>query len=78
MRSSFAESSATRKRRIVACRKSTQTRNVVAYRLIAKDTVEEKVLKLQDEKRELAASILGGREGPLRNLAREDLELLLG
>ena len=55
-----------------------QTRKVVAYRLITKNTVEEKVLELQEEKRELAASILGGREGVLRNLAREDLELLLG
>ena len=54
-----------------------QTKKVVAYRLITKNTVEEKVLELQDEKRELAASILGGREGLLRNLAREDLELLL-
>jgi hypothetical protein len=55
-----------------------QTRNVVAYRLIVRDTVEEKVLELQERKRRLAASILGSEEGILRSLRREDLELLLG
>jgi SNF2 family DNA or RNA helicase len=35
-----------------------QTRQVFAYRLIAKDTVEEKVLQLQNSKRDLAAAII--------------------
>src|SRR5205823_2145163 len=35
-----------------------QTRNVFAYRLIAKDTVEEKVLELQKSKRDLADAII--------------------
>ncbi len=35
-----------------------QTRNVFAYRLIARDTVEEKVLELQASKRDLAAAII--------------------
>ena len=54
-----------------------QTRPVFAYRLIAKDTVEEKVLELQDSKRDLADAILSADEGVLRTLTREDLELLL-
>ncbi len=54
-----------------------QTRPVFAYRLIAKDTVEEKILELQETKRELAASIISAHEGLLRTLTREDLELLL-
>ena len=54
-----------------------QTRQVFAYRLIAKDTVEEKVLQLQNTKRDLAASIISADNSPLGNLQREDLELLL-
>jgi len=54
-----------------------QTRQVFAYRLIARDTVEEKVLELQKGKRDLAAAIIGEDNSLIRNLAREDLELLL-
>jgi SNF2 family DNA or RNA helicase len=54
-----------------------QTRQVFAYRLIARDTVEEKVLELQKTKRELAAAIIGEDNSLIRNLGREDLELLL-
>ena len=53
------------------------TRTVFAYRLIARDTVEEKVLELQKTKRELADAILGEDNGLIRDLKREDLELLL-
>ena len=35
-----------------------QTRPVVAYRLVAEDTVEERILELQAKKRELAAAAL--------------------
>ena len=54
-----------------------QTRPVMAYRLISRDTAEEKVLELQAKKRELAEAILGREESALRDLSREDLELLL-
>jgi superfamily II DNA or RNA helicase len=54
-----------------------QSRQVFAYRLIAKDTVEEKVLELQKEKRLLADAILQQDNSLLRTLRREDLELLL-
>jgi superfamily II DNA or RNA helicase len=54
-----------------------QTRQVFAYRLIARDTVEEKVLELQSTKRVLAAAIISADNSPLRNLKREDIELLL-
>jgi len=47
------------------------------YRLIATDTVEERVVELQEKKHRLADAILGqGRVG-LRDLTREDLELPL-
>jgi superfamily II DNA or RNA helicase len=54
-----------------------QTRQVFAYRLIARDTVEEKVLELQKSKRDLAAAIIGEDNSLIRDLRREDLELLL-
>jgi superfamily II DNA or RNA helicase len=53
-------------------------RPVVAYRLIARDTVEEKILELQAKKRELAESIISEDNSVLRKLEVEDLELLLG
>ena len=54
-----------------------QTRPVFAYRLVSKDTVEEKVLELQRSKRELADAILGEDSKTLGNLTRDDLDLLL-
>lgn len=50
---------------------------VIAYRLIARDTVEEKILELQSRKRDLADSIISEDNSVLRGLAVEDLELLL-
>ena len=54
-----------------------QTRRVFAYRLIARDTVEEKILALQDRKRELAESIVRADETMIASLTAEDVELLL-
>ena len=55
-----------------------QTKNVFAYRLICRDTVEEKILELQNQKRELAEAILENEsKGALGDLTAEDLELLL-
>jgi Superfamily II DNA/RNA helicases, SNF2 family len=54
-----------------------QLRPVFAYRLIAKDTVEEKVLELQKSKRALADAIIGEDNRLVSSLKREDLELLL-
>ncbi len=55
-----------------------QDRHVFAYRLIARDTVEEKILKLQQSKRDLAEAIVSADKSPLRNLTAEDLQMLLG
>jgi superfamily II DNA or RNA helicase len=54
-----------------------QTRRVFAYRLIARDTVEEKIVALQDRKRELAESIVRADESLITSLTAEDVELLL-
>ncbi len=54
-----------------------QSQRVFAYRIIAKDTVEEKVLELQQTKRDLADAIINADNSLIRNLAKEELELLL-
>jgi SNF2 family DNA or RNA helicase len=54
-----------------------QSRHVFAYRLLARDTVEEKVAALQQTKRDLADAILSADGGLVRSLAAEDLEMLL-
>jgi superfamily II DNA or RNA helicase len=54
-----------------------QSRHVFGYRLIARDTVEERVLELQQHKRRLADAILTADKSLIRELRREDLELLL-
>jgi superfamily II DNA or RNA helicase len=54
-----------------------QTQHVFAYRLIATDTVEQKIVELQAHKRELADAILGGDSRMIQSLTREDLEYLL-
>ena len=54
-----------------------QTRQVFAYRLITRDTVEEKVLELQKTKRDLADAIIGADNSLIRDLRPDDLALLL-
>ncbi len=54
-----------------------QARQVFAYRLNARDTVGEKVLLLQKTKKDLADAIINADNSLIRNIGREDLELLL-
>lgn len=54
-----------------------QRRQVMAYRLAARDTVEERILELQRHRRALADSIIQTDSRMPANLTREDLELLL-
>ena len=54
-----------------------QARPVTALRFIARDTVEEKILLLQDQKRRLGRDLFAaGAEYPI--LDREDIEMVLG
>jgi len=52
-----------------------QTRQVFAYKMICQNTVEEKILKLQEMKKGVAESIIPGQEA-WKSLTREDLESL--
>jgi superfamily II DNA or RNA helicase len=54
-----------------------QTRTVMAYRIIARDTIEERVLTLQDQKRALFDSLFGEGAASVGALTTEDLDLLL-
>ncbi len=55
-----------------------QKQKVFAYKIIAKDTVEEKILELQKSKKQLAKAIVsGGDQGLLKNMSIDDLKLLL-
>lgn len=53
-----------------------QKNKVFSYKLITKGTVEEKILELQKQKKELASAILSQTAGPLKNLKVEDLRAL--
>lgn len=55
-----------------------QERIVTVFRLIAKDTIEEKILKLQENKQNLADQILSGKMSSLSNMSQEELLELLG
>ncbi len=53
-----------------------QTKNVFAYRMICTDTVEDKILKLQERKRNLARDLITDDEGFVKSLTKEDVEYL--
>ncbi|MEM7627046.1 MAG: DEAD/DEAH box helicase [Planctomycetota bacterium] len=54
-----------------------QTKPVFAYRMICEDTVEQRIIELQQRKRKLADAIVGGEQNLLQNLTRDDIEQLL-
>ncbi|PRY17033.1 DEAD/DEAH box helicase [Pseudosporangium ferrugineum] len=54
-----------------------QTRNVMVYRLVATDTIEEKVMALQTRKAELFSSVLDGGEFATAELTAADIRGLL-
>jgi superfamily II DNA or RNA helicase len=54
-----------------------QSRTVFAYKLMAPRTVEEKIVLLQAQKRELAEALFGEEASALGGLTREDLAWLL-
>ncbi|MBS1628104.1 MAG: DEAD/DEAH box helicase [Bacteroidetes bacterium] len=53
-----------------------QTKNIFAYRMICTDTVEDKILKLQERKRALAKDLITDDEGFVKSLSKEDVEYL--
>ncbi|MCU0787410.1 MAG: SNF2 family helicase [Verrucomicrobia bacterium] len=54
-----------------------QTRVVTSYKLIARDTVEEKIVTLQNRKRDIIKATLGGEEEFAAALSWEEIQELL-
>jgi len=54
-----------------------QTRVVTSYKLITRDTVEEKILSLQNRKREIIQATISGEEQFASTLTWEDIQELL-
>ena len=56
-----------------------QTKAVSVYKLIVKGTIEEKIVKMQESKKDLADAILNGENGSITQMSKEELmELLEG
>ena len=53
-----------------------QTKNIFAYRMICKDTIEDKILQLQDKKRTLAKELIADDSTFVKSLTRDDVEYL--
>lgn len=53
-----------------------QTKNIFAYRMICKDTIEDKIIQLQEKKRALAKDIISDDASFVKALTREDVEYL--
>ncbi|MDY5021883.1 MAG: SNF2 helicase associated domain-containing protein [Blautia sp.] len=54
-----------------------QTKKVTVYKLIAKQTIEEKIQKLQESKKNLADQVINGERASLGNMSRDELLELL-
>ena len=50
-----------------------QEKQVSVFKLIMKDTVEENILKLQEQKQDLADQIISGEQVSIGSLTREEL-----
>ena len=53
-----------------------QTKKVFAYKIIAKDTIEEKILALQEQKRALAKAMISTDKSLIKGMKMEDLREL--
>jgi len=55
-----------------------QVNPVFCYRLIARDTIEERILELQQRKTDLAGALLSDDAGSLKSLSPDDIAYLVG
>lgn len=53
-----------------------QTKNIFAYRMICIDTIEDKILQLQERKRKLASELIADDAGFVKALSKSDVEYL--
>ncbi len=55
-----------------------QDKKVFAYKMVCKDSIEEKILTLQERKKKLARDLISPNEDFIRGLELEDVEWLFG
>lgn len=55
-----------------------QDKTVFSYKLITKDTIEEKMLQLQEKKLELFETIISTDDSSIKSLNEDDVEYILG
>jgi non-specific serine/threonine protein kinase len=53
-----------------------QTKNIFAYRMICVDSIEDKILQLQEKKRALAKELISDESSFVKALTRADVEYL--
>jgi superfamily II DNA or RNA helicase len=53
-----------------------QTKNIFAYRMICVDTIEDKIMQLQERKKTLAKELISDESGFVKSLTKEDVEYL--
>ncbi len=53
-----------------------QTKKIFAYKMICKDSVEEKILQLQEKKKALASELISEEAGFVKKLTRDDIAYL--
>jgi SNF2 family DNA or RNA helicase len=53
-----------------------QTKNVFAYKMICKDTIEEKILTLQQKKKKLSEDLVSADNGFVKSLTEDDVQYL--
>ena len=53
-----------------------QTKRVFAYKMICKDSIEEKIIQLQRKKKQLSADLISADEGFIQQLTEEDIAYL--
>ncbi|MEQ9466755.1 MAG: DEAD/DEAH box helicase [Ekhidna sp.] len=51
-----------------------QTKKVFAYKFVCKDTIEEKIIKLQDHKQKLASDLITVEESFVKSLSQSDIQ----
>ena len=53
-----------------------QTKQVFAYKMICKNTVEERIIQLQKRKGDISEELVHAEDGFVKNLSEEDVEYL--
>ena len=51
-----------------------QKKKVFAYKFVTKDTIEEKIIKLQEHKQKLASDLITVEESFVKSLSQNDIQ----